>query len=310
MINLDKNINRCAASSEGSVLSTVATDEGENSPPVTNNCAPISPPLSTFQDADSEQEEGSCCESLSVTETAAVFEEALADDEPKGNTPETPSDESQDFIVEEMRKRAVELRNLISEQDNSFKRNGSFGCVDLSYRFNPRLIAKGETLIEDIFDLTVIIDTLQDLSQDIRPQWDHDFVSGEVISPKYPIGDNEYLCLTWCAFKGRYGFPGRDFCWYQYTWVNESKTESIHIAASLPVGTEPQGFKPGQRGNYIRASTHMGGYKFSVMPDKGTHVVFFNQTDIGSNLPSWIIDSVLKKSPSKLEYFRKFITSQ
>lgn len=290
-MQLEYLANRSGSSSEGSVQSTVPTEEEDTIPEELLKRSPS--PARPFEDADDDEED---------------FSETV--DDPDETVSEQVSVSSTDSILKDMRERADELLNLISSEANFFTKNGSFGQVDLSYRFNPRLIARGETLITGNYDLSMITHTLQDLSQSVRPLWDHDFVSGEVISPRELVGENEHLGMTWCAFKGRYGFPGRDFCWNQYTWTNEDKTESIHIAASVAVGSEPEGFRPGQRGNYVRGVTHIGGYKFTVLPEKGTHVVFFNQTDIGSNLPAWITDSVLKKSPSKLEYFRKFITSQ
>jgi hypothetical protein len=219
-------------------------------------------------------------------------------------------DDFGDLILDELREKVSQLGVLVSERDDHFVKNGHSGNVALSYRFDPKLISSGETIFENFFDLAAIIQTLEDITITTRSLWDSDFVSGEVIVPRKEVGGGEAVAQIWCAFKGRFGFPGRDFVWNQYHWINEDGTEAVSIATSVTVGDEPNGYKPGEKGNYVRGATAIGGYKFSIIPDVGTRVIFFNQTDIGSNLPGWITDSVLKKSPSKLEYLRKFMTQQ
>ena len=171
------------------------------------------------------------------------------------------------------------------------------------------LIAKGEVFLEGIDDLTFVAKCIFDPA--CRLQWDSDVVAINVIreipvqlaSPDFTY---EHLTQVYNSFKGRFGAPGRDFVWNSY--VARSETDLVQVQYSVSDLEYPRGFEPNTK--FVRAETTFSGY-WVLKGHGGCVIHFINQTDIkGRLLPDWLVDSVIKKSPAKLDQLKTFILKQ
>lgn len=213
-------------------------------------------------------------------------------------------------LVEDLRQKISSADTYFADLSGDFIPNGESGDVRLWYR--PRneidpLIAKGEILIRNEHDIDLVLEVLTGSKH--RAGWDLDNLRNIHIRDIH--GNNlengkERVCQVYNAFKGRFGQPGRDFVFNEYTCkLNNHK--AICLIYSNPEDQCPLGFEAGNRGNFIRANTILGAYQLEKEPN-GIRVHFINQTDIGGKLPDWISDMVLKKSPEKLSYISIYIS--
>ena len=182
--------------------------------------------------------------------------------------------------------------------------------VELSYR--PRgtdpLIARGRLSLANsrLENLNEISNLILDNSK--RHLWDSDLYEIETLERK-SLSATESIVRVWVSYKGQYGFQGRDFFWDIYVRVTED--EIVHI--TTPGEDDGMNRYPGR---FVRGRTLIGGLWITKKPESNVEMVLINQTDVfgGSSsskrlLPDWIIDSVMKKSPMKLNALKAFITS-
>ena len=174
--------------------------------------------------------------------------------------------------------------------------------IEISYkpRKNDPLIARGKMHASGWFphNLAQISDLILDTSK--RHLWDSDLYEIEILE-RTSISDSETLLRVWASFKGRFGFPGRDFFWDIYILVSED--EIVHV--TMP--GEDDGVNR-HNGRFVRGQTLLGGLRIVRTPE-GVDMTLINQTDAGGRrlVPDWVIDSVMKKSPQKLGAIKKFI---
>ena len=211
------------------------------------------------------------------------------------------------MIMEEVKQRLATLNAWIEDADNSFVPNGKSGDVDLAYKPKSanchHLVARGEVLLEGVDDVGFVLDAMTD--REGRSEWDVDIINNVFIRDiGIPNAVHERAFQVYNSFKGRFGFPGRDFVWDVY--VSREGDEAVHLTFSHHEADCPQGFAPGQRGNLVRGETFIGGYRITK-EGGGVRMLFLNQTDIRGNFPDWLSNSVIKKSPEKMGLLAKFI---
>jgi hypothetical protein len=213
-------------------------------------------------------------------------------------------------IIDELRRKTALAETYFADLAGEFIQNGESGDVRLWYK--PRneidpLIAKGEILIRNEHDIDLVLEVLTGSKH--RSGWDLDNLSNIHIRDIHVNNlenRKERVCQVYNAFKGRFGQPGRDFVFNEYT-CKLSNQKSACLFYSNSEEQCPSGFEPGSRGRFIRANTILGAYQLEKETN-GIRVHFINQTDIGGKLPDWISDLVLKKSPEKLSYISFYIS--
>lgn len=213
-------------------------------------------------------------------------------------------------IVGELRRKSELARKYILDELNEFIENGHSGSV--RFWFKPRspdapLIAKGEVLLINVDSIDFILQVLTESRY--RPFWDLDIVNNihirDILSDSLDH-TKEKARQVYNSFKGRFGQPGRDFVFNEYTCkINENK--AVFLIYSNPADECPPGFEPGSRGPFLRAHTFLGAYLVEK-ESNGVRIHFVNQTDIGGSLPDWISNLVLKKSPEKLSFISNYIS--
>lgn len=211
-------------------------------------------------------------------------------------------------ILLRARERLEIFRTYIADENREFVSCGYAGKIPLS--FLPKwqdipLAARGEIFVDSITDLGFVADCLSDRQR--RHEWDVDLVSIYTIREipvqlSSPDFIQESLHQVYNSFKGRFGAPGRDFVWNSY--MARSDSELFQLTYSQPETECPPGYEPNSK--FIRGETFLGGYWVKRL-NGGCQIHFVNQTDIKGSLPDWIIDSVIKKSPAKLEQLRVFL---
>jgi hypothetical protein len=207
----------------------------------------------------------------------------------------------------EARLRLTQLKSLIA--DNTFSGGHSYKNVKIWYKQprNEPIVSRGHVVFPEAHSLEIIIEALTEI--DRIKQWDTDTVEQKYINeiPIPHIRDsfiNERLYQTYCAFKGRMGFPGRDFVWNSLVaWESEDLVYLVHYSDPLfPLPASFQSY-PG----YIRGTTWLTGYRLERTVS-GVTIDFISQVDIGNSLvPDWIITPIMKKVPERLAVLREYI---
>lgn len=207
----------------------------------------------------------------------------------------------------EARLRLTLLKSLIA--DNTFSGGHSYKNVKIWYKQprNEPIVSRGHVVFPEANSLEMILEALTDI--DRIKQWDTDTVEQKYINeiPIPQIRDsliNERLYQTYCAFKGRMGFPGRDFVWNSLVaWESEDLVYLVHY--SDPLFPLPASFQP--HPGYIRGTTWLTGYRLERTVS-GVTIDFISQVDIGNSLvPDWIITPIMKKVPERLAVLREYI---
>jgi hypothetical protein len=203
--------------------------------------------------------------------------------------------------VEEARRRLDLLKSYIA--DDSFTLNSRSKTVTLWHKNEEPLISRGRTTIEDVFDLDLVVDAITNLERVKR--WDPDTVHQERLS-EVSLSRNkspymkEFLHKTYCAYKGRMGFPGRDFVWNTLiAWESDSLVYLVNYS-------EQEG-APESKPGFVRGKTKVAGYRIQRCPN-GIVIDFTNQVDIGSKLvPDFILTPIMKKVPERLAALAEYI---
>ena len=226
--------------------------------------------------------------------------------ETESSTTYVPGDPARAAQIEARRRLSL-LKSLIA--DNSFSGGHSNKNVKIWYKQprNEPIVSRGHVVFPEAHSLEMIIESLTDI--DKIKQWDTDTVEQRYIN-EIPISltrdsfINERLYQTYCAFKGRMGFPGRDFIWNSLiAWESEDLVYLVHY--SDPLFPLPAGFQPSS--GYIRGTTLLTGYRIERTMN-GITIDFISQVDIGSSLvPDWILTPIMKKVPERLAVLREYI---
>jgi len=217
-------------------------------------------------------------------------------------------------LLSRMRESLECVKRLCFAEDASFCNGGMDSGVVLSHQCRSGndhgiMIAKGKLFIPNWYprDLAEVSDRL--LRPARRAEWDSDVLDCQELSTIGIGGSwNECLMKTYASFKGRFGFPGRDFIWHVYSIVESD--HFFHINVSLEDEDEDLSRKLRDKHRMIRGNTVLGGFCLKLVQG-GTEIYMINQTDLkaGRAVPDWILDSVVKRSPCKLVAIKKFIMS-
>jgi hypothetical protein len=205
-----------------------------------------------------------------------------------------------------MRSCLVHLKKICFESEKlGFHNGGTDSGVVLSHlhRNGEPIIALGKLFVPNWhpINLVDISNSLLDVNR--RHEWDHDIQSCVRLNT-CEIGNFELLMKTYASFKGRLGFPGRDFVWHVYSVIDRDSFFHITVSAD----DDPTYLREGQKERLVRGTTVLGGFCLRKVHG-GTELYMINQTDVkgGRVIPHWILDSVLKRSPCKLVAIKKFI---
>lgn len=208
---------------------------------------------------------------------------------------------AEDPILSKARERREVLEDYILDSARRFVAGDADSKGVQLWHFHPDkepLVAKGHVAVEGVFDdLSLVLNCLTNVEK--AKEWNTDIIEGHVIREILNTSQ-ERLVHEYSAFKGRMGFPGRDFSWFSYTYW-----ESRDVVFVLNFSSDVDDHNSSSR--YVRAHAWITGYKLA-RTKSGISVHFVNQVDIGSKrVPDLIVNSILKRTPERLGVFSKYI---
>ena len=239
--------------------------------------------------------------SVSETEMYTAREDGLSsrDDDASVTTFGNPTDL---HILLTLRQKMETMRTYILDPKKEFISAGTVGKIPIFFRKfdNHPLVARGEVFVPNVTSLETIAAAI---SSDERHNWDTDVIEMRkirdiLVAIPSPDFFHENVSQVYNSFKGRFGFPGRDFVWN--TYIAFSETDLVQLCYSTGDPAEASNQK------FVRAETILSGYWVRLIQG-GCMIHFINQTDIKGRLPDWIVDSVVKKSPAKLEQLYTYL---
>jgi hypothetical protein len=209
-----------------------------------------------------------------------------------------------DPIVNVCRLRMERFKKLINDPEFVYgHQNRGVKVWHLEPKGEP-LIAKGHIIVPNVPSVSFALECLSTCPR--IQQWNTDLLDHRTIKT-FPVHNNMFLSerisQDYNAYKGKMGFPGRDFLWYSYVvWEDVDTAFVIHFSDFDSSDDNPQA-----SGRFVRARALISGYRVQRV-NGDLSIYFINQVDPGTNLvPDWIINSVMKKTPERLSALSEYI---
>ena len=196
-------------------------------------------------------------------------------------------------ILMKARERREVLYNLIIDSGSKFTGDHESNGVRLWYiqPENEPLISKGHISVQGSYNLRPVLECLTNANK--AREWNADVIEGQVINEIINSGE-ETLLYEYNAYKGRMGFPGRDFLWYSYIYW-----ESADVVYYLNFSDESQ-LTQQTTNRYVRGNALLTGYRIE-RTESGLSIHFVNQVDVGiKRVPDWIVNTIMRRTPERL----------